>query len=212
MAKDEKRRQKSLQRRAAKQKQKKLQPRRAVEPVGSRAALRAAAAWPLHECLISRDWQSGEALVQILVARQSPAGSLAAGVFLVDLGCLGVKSAFVTMFRSFAEHETLRQRLMSTQPLMHADLNLAAKIIRDGLAYARQLGFDPDPDYREASVLLAGADADACDDQIPLGKDGKPFFVAGPRDNAKKIIAQLNRAVGAGNFHFLVPLGAPPEW
>jgi hypothetical protein len=160
--------------------------------------------------LISRDWNSGEGLVQILVARQSPSGSLVAGVFLVDLGCLGVKNAFAKLFDSFREYETLRQRMMSTQPLVHAELNLAAKIIREALAYARQLGFNPDPDYREASALLADADADACDAQIPLGKDGKPFFVAGPRDSAKRIMAQLTRTVGPGNFHYIVPLDAPP--
>ncbi len=220
MTKDEKARQKSLQRRAAKQKQRKVQSSRAVAhaspgPVdhASQAALKAATAWPLHECLISRDWQREGELVQILVARQSPTGSLAAGVFLVDLGCLGVKSAFASLFRSLAEYETLRQRLMSTQALVQGDLNTAAKIIREGIAYARQLGFEPDPDYREASLLLAGADADASDARIPLGRDGKSFFVAGPHDNAKKIIAQLSRAVGPGNFEYIVPLGPPPrDW
>lgn len=209
VTKDQKTRQKSLQRKAAKQK--KLQSRRTVDHIGSQVALRAAAGWPLHECLISRDWKREGELVQILVSRQSPSGSLAAGVFLVDLGCLGVKSAFAKVFRSFTEYEMLRQRLMSTQPLVHADLNLAAKIIREALAYARKLGFDPDPDYREASLFLASADTDACDAQIPLGKDGEPFFVAGPHDNAKRIMAQLSRTVGLGNFHYLVPISAPEE-
>ncbi len=102
---------------------------------------------------------------------------------------------------------------MSTQPLVRGDLDTAAKIIREAIAYASRLGFQPDPDYREASLLLAGADADACDAQIPLGRDGKPFFVAGPNDNAKKIVAQLTRAVGEGNFDYIVPIGPPSgEW
>ncbi len=220
MTKDEKARQKSLQRRAAKQKQRKAQGSRAVEQVSSRAvghasqaALKASAGWPLHECLISRDWKSVEGLAQILVARQSPSGALAAGVFLVDLGCLGVKSAFASLFRSSAEYETLRQRMMSNQTLVHGDLDTAAKIVREGIAYAHQLGFEPDPDYRQASLMLAGANADASDAQVPLGKDGKPFFVAGPNDNPKRVIAKLTRAVGPGNFDYIVPLGPPPrDW
>lgn len=211
VAKDEKRRQKSVQRRTAKRKLRRLQVGVETEHVSSRAAFRAAAAWPFHECLISQDWQSGEHLVQIVVARKSPAGSVAAGVFLVDLGCLGVKSAFPTLLYSFAEYdERLRRQLMATQPLMNADLNLAARIIREAIAYARWLGFDPDPDYWAASAVLTGADPDACDVPVPLGKDGKPFYIAGPRDNARKIVVQLNRAVGEGNFHFIVPVG--PAW
>jgi hypothetical protein len=211
VTKDQKSRQKSLERRAAKQKQRKEHTRREVGHVGPQLALRAAAAWPLHECLISRDWKSGEDLVQILVARQSPSGSLAGGVFLVDLGCLGVKSAFASLFRTFAEYEALRQRVMSTQPLVHGDLDTAAKLIREAIAYARRLGFEPDPDYWEASILLADANADASNAQIPLGRNGKPFFVAGPYDNAAKIIAKLSRAVGPGNFDYVVPIAAPPE-
>ncbi|TAK36675.1 MAG: hypothetical protein EPO21_02055 [Chloroflexota bacterium] len=58
-----------------------------------------------------------------------------------------------------------------------------------------------------AVLLLSDADPDACDARIPLGKDGKPFFVAGPYDNPERVIKQLTRAVGADNFYFVAPLG-----
>jgi hypothetical protein len=83
-------------------------------------------------------------------------------------------------------------------------------VIREGLAYARRLGFKPDPDYYAASTLLQGADPDATSSPVRLGLNGKPYFFAGPYDNAPRIMAQLTRAVGAGNFEFTVFTDSPP--
>jgi hypothetical protein len=41
------------------------------------------------------------------------------------------------------------------------------------------------------------------------GKEGKPFFVAGPHDNADRIIRILERKVGHGNYNYFVPIGDP---
>lgn len=101
----------------------------------------------------------------------------------------------------------LRRRVLAHQPMKPADLNLVAKIIEEGLAYARELGFGPDPDFRRARVLLSGADPAACSAPVPLGgRDGKPFFVAGPYDNVSQVMAQRTRAVGPNGFHYQVPL------
>ena len=81
------------------------------------------------------------------------------------------------------------------------------------VAYAKELGFRPDPDYRDAMPVLGDADPDACDVQIPLGgKDGKPFFVAGPYDNVDQIMSKLTRKLGPDGFHFVFPLGGDEEF
>jgi len=41
---------------------------------------------------------------------------------------------------------------------------------------------------------------------LEFGKDGKPFFIAGHDDNIDFIVRKLERAVGEGNFHFLLPM------
>ncbi len=51
-------------------------------PAGGMAA---AAAWPLYEVLLSKQWDTPGGLVTILVARQAPdATRLAAAFFIVD--------------------------------------------------------------------------------------------------------------------------------
>src|SRR5712692_7028851 len=125
MPRDERRRQKSLQRKATKRKQKRQALVQQAMPSTLRAQLRAAARWPLHECLITRNWDRPGELVQILVARSSEEGGIAAGVFLVDLGCLGVKNAFARLFALTSDYEDLRQSTLGRQPMEKADLNLA---------------------------------------------------------------------------------------
>jgi hypothetical protein len=147
------------------------------------------------------------------VARRSPSGQIATGTFLVDLGCLGVKSAFASLFDTRREYrQKLRARMTSQQKMIKADVNLVAKIVREGIAYAKELGFRPDPDYRDAMLVLGDADPDACDVPIPLGgKDGKPFFIAGPYDNVDRIMAKLTRKLGADGFHFMFPVSGDEE-
>ena len=146
------------------------------------------------------------------MARRSPTGQIAVGTFLVDLGCLGVKNAFATLFDSQREYRReFRADMMARQAMVKADLNLAAKIIREAIAYAGELGFKPHRDYRDAILVLGDADPDACDVPIPLGKDGKPFFVAGPYDNVDRIMAKLERKLGPDGFTYIVPIGGDEE-
>jgi hypothetical protein len=206
-----KQRQKTRQRKADKRKKKRASSKSRL-PRG-RALLRAASGWPLHECLLTKTWQEPGEIIQILVARRSPTGQIAAGTFLVDLGCLGVKSAFTALFNSRREYERkLRSGMMARQSMVKAELNLAAKIIREAIAYANELGFKPDSDYRDAMLVLGDAAPDACDEPIPLGKDGKPFFVAGPYDDVSQIMAKLERKLGPDGFHFLIPLSGDEEF
>jgi hypothetical protein len=159
--------------------------------------------WPLYEVLLSKDWALERAISTIIVARQSPRSSkIAAAAFLVDLGCMGVKSAFVRTCKSPDDYaRRLREPLMKDQEFDPADLDLVAKIIAEGIAYAERLGFTPDPEYRQASLLLAGANPDASEEKIPLGgTDGRPLYVPGPHDNMQQILTTLTRAVGPEGF------------
>jgi hypothetical protein len=177
-----------------------------------RGLLRASGNWPLYECLLAEEWQEEHAITQILVARRSSSGQIVIGTFLVDLGCLGVKSAFARLFDSRREYEELHDGMMSRQDMIEADLNLVAKIVREAIAYAQDLGFKPDPDYRDAMLVLGDADPDACDVPIPLGgRDGKPFFFAGPYDNVDRIMAKLTRKLGPDGFTYVVPLSGDEE-
>lgn len=173
--------------------------------------LEAAALWPVFECLISTGWQAPTNLTHILVAKEPPFGGVICCVFLVDLGCLGPKQAFVTQFRTRGQYETeFRAIMMNREPMIPVEYPLAAKIVTESLRYARHLGFEPPPQVSGALGALGPLDAAvACQQEISLGgEDGLPSFVAGPDDDVDHIMATLTRTCGSGNFHFTIP-GSP---
>jgi hypothetical protein len=178
-----------------------------------RMLAQSAANWPVYECLASRDWQNTEDLTQIVVARRNPlSGKVVAAVFLVDLGCLGVKSALLAQFDSMREYrDVLEGDLLLVQAFAPISLDLTAKIVQEGVAYANTLGFPPHRDYFDALPLLHGAQPNNAPDEVPHGRDGRPLYLSGPDDNPAKIVRQLERAVGPGNFEYTVYVlpGAP---
>src|SRR5262249_20484497 len=107
----------------------------AAKPAGGLAL---AAKRPGHERVLLRRWDQEATLITILVARRSPmSNKVAAGLFLVDLACLGVKSAQVKLFAGPAEYRAgLRAHALKIQPMAPAEFNLVAKIIATGLEYA----------------------------------------------------------------------------
>jgi hypothetical protein len=153
-------------------------------------------------------------LTHILVAKEPPFGGVICCVFLVDLACLGPKEAFVTQFRTRGQYETEFRTIMTNrEPMIPVEYPLAAKVISESLRYARHLGFESPPQVSTALDALGPLDAAAaCQQEIPLGgKDGRPYYMAGPNDDADHIIATLTRTCGSGNFHFTIPGGPIPR-
>ena len=168
--------------------------------------------WPLLECWISAEWREPGAITQIAVVRKSPSGGeVVVGGFLVDLGCLGIKDALTNIYRSQSEYQReYRDSLMASQPMEACDLDLAAKVVDEAIKYARSLGFEPHPDVQYALKVLGEAHPENCDEEIPVGgEDGKPLFIAGPYDDPERVINVLERNVGPGNYHYIVPFGDP---
>lgn len=190
-----------------KSKQKRADTRKTNQPKAT-SWLYQCPSWPLYEVLLSEDWDKEGALPTMLVARQSPrSGKIATAAFLVDLGCLGIKSTFVRICKSPDDYtRRVRDAISNDQTLLPADVNLVAKIIAEGLAYGQRLGFTPDPEYNQASLLLAGAEPAACDVEVPLGgPEGKPLYIPGPYDNIERIATTLVRAVGEDGFEVREP-------
>ena len=149
----------------------------------------------------------------VIIARELDNGSIAAGIFLVDAWCLGVKNAF---FRPFApsDFEEMLAYTHNREPLEEQSPEYAAKLIGDVVDFSRKLGFSPHADYGDAISVLAGIDRSLCDENFIFGKDGKPFYIAGPHDTpfrAQQICAQLASICGEGNYHFMLPVGQTGE-
>ncbi len=130
--------------------------------VASREWVYAATA-PIHDVLVPNTlFELG--IGNLIFSRKLPNGNFAVTAFLVDTFCLGVKDAFYAIISSVKYEEYIRARLesgfagrMQAQPPEYV-----RKLVEDAVAYARELGFDPHPDYKIARQIFGDVEAAAC--------------------------------------------------
>ena len=212
MPRDPRKHQKALMKKRSKQKaalQRKSQ-RQEFTSFSPQAILRRARDFPFFECRISANWQKDDlGLVQILVARQQPDGNICFGVYLVDKFCLGLKNTFANTGFSRTRYENeVHNKLFPEAETEACPVELAHQMIYASIEYAAQFGFTPEKDFALSQYLLAPRGELEEPYQLTFGRDGKPFFVSGPRDNAARIVKQLEKTAGPGNYDYLVALDA----
>jgi hypothetical protein len=167
--------------------------------------VRRAREFPIMECRISADWQRGEmGLVQIIVARRHPDGGVVFGVYLVDMYCLGLKDTFCNAGFSLAQYQRdIVARVSATTHLEKCKPELAHQVIYQAIDYAARYGFKPHKDFKMSQHILEKRGALPETHILTFGKNGKPLFVQGPDDNARAIIAKLEKTAGPGNYDYV---------
>jgi len=143
-------------------------------------------------------------LVAVLVARDAGRSRVSLCGYLVDVYCLGVKDAVGprAMNTNQAAEFTRSYYGGYQDPPLAAPLELAQNLVYGAIEYARSLGrLDPAPDFEATRDHLGPWSARSA---ISFGRDGKPFFIQGPRDNAARVVSKLQRSVGPHNFEFLI--------
>jgi hypothetical protein len=161
---------------------------------------------PVFECMINEDWEFSK-MASVSVARKHTNGNITLGLYLVDLNCLGVKDAHYLFNVSEPEY----RRTISSNgnlDLITISYELAHNIVYAGLEFAKELGFNPHKDFSVARYILE-EDTDEVElIEIECGKNGKPLYVKSEwqsDQDANRIMAQLERAVGKGNYDYIIP-------
>lgn len=216
MPRDERKRQKALMKKRSKQKAA-AQHRSHVQAfsfLSTQSILRYARTYPVYECMISSTWQKDEpGLVEILLARQQPDGDICYGVYLVDKYCLGLKNTFANAnFSRSRYQEEIHEGIGVETGMKDCPLELAHQMIYASIDYARQFGFEPHKDFALSQHLLLPRGELEEPYQLTFGKDGKPFYISGPRDNAQRIVRQLEKTAGPGNYDYIAMIGSPGDF
>jgi hypothetical protein len=204
---DPRKRQKKLERRKAKEKAKKkvLATRNPGDPA---VRIERAASAPILHCSTTDVlWDQG--MSHVLVSRKLNSGNVAFAAFLVDMYCLGVKDALFNVTSRSRYDWELCDKLFRDREIFKLEPEEARKLVEGAVEYAGELGFPPHPDYLKAKRIFGNIDAGACTKKFVYGKDGKPYFVAGPYDNpsrCRRIISTLTDRCGPDGFHFTMPV------
>lgn len=160
---------------------------------------------PLYECIINEDWKES-GLCHIIVSRKHSNGNITLGMYLVDLNCLGIKDADYNF--NIYEHEYLDilSQSADTMKMIKITYTLAHNIIFAGIEFAEEYGFKPCKAFNVAQYILEEDTEDIELIDIKCGIDGKPAYMRGPFDDDAKvvrIIAQLDKSAGQGNYIFM---------
>lgn len=206
MTLDARHRQKKLEKR---KKKRQLMKKSGSMALGATNKARHYAKHPISECLVpSGLFDTG--LGNIIVTRRLPNEEIALSSFVVDVFCLGVKNAFFKVASEQDYLNKIKPRLVESHGGRHFENthpSCVRKIIEGAVDYAGALGFSYHRDYKNARDIFGDTDASACPVKYEFGQEGKPMYIRGPNESvsqARRIVDQLNRRCGEGNFHYLV--------
>lgn len=158
---------------------------------------------PIYECLMPQDlFESG--IGHIVISRKLENENILIAMFLLDIFCLGVKDAFIKEV-SLAEYNNIVNTLEEDQTFNFVSPSYAYKLVENLVTYAKNLGFKPHSEYKKAQKIFEGIDINECKEEFFFGKDGKPFYINGPYDDAnkiRKILGKLTDKLGTSGFNF----------
>ena len=165
---------------------------------------------PTHEALWPTDLFT-QGIGWVITARfKSNEVRVQAGIFLVDVFCLGAKLAHYEDCAGDDYRRRIRNHYLSRFPMVATEPRCARKLVEQAVQYAQGLGFAPHPDYKKAARVFGGLRAKQCSQKFTFGHEGKPFYRRGPRETeeqALRIVSHLQRHCGSGNFEYFVMLG-----
>lgn len=111
--------------------------------------------YPIHSCYANSEWKD-RGITTVFITRAKPDGLFIAGIYLIDIWCLGVKDAFYQI--NISEHQ-LEEIIHKNpnEPLIQVSSDFAHSLIYGAVRYAEKLGFKPHRDFKMAShsILLA---------------------------------------------------------
>lgn len=179
-------------------------------------ALENARQYPIYGCWIMKGWRESEGITPVVIARAQDEAHVLFVSYLVDLYCLGVKDVIVNANFPHKRFERSLPKLCMYEP-EEISVELAHEIVYGALEFAHKYGLEPHPDFTRlhADQVLDPPEMHPRSHKIEFGKDGKPFYVAGPYDDERKInriLQTLERTAGEGNFYCVFPISSPDSF
>jgi hypothetical protein len=160
---------------------------------------------PIVACMATEDFES-KGMATVTVVRKLSLGRYGLVMFLLDTFCLGVKDAFFRVADA-DQYEIYRNGLAVAGGTASIEPARARKLVRDAADFGAANGFPPPADFAEFERIFG--DVAPSEETFTFGRDGKPYYVAGPYESAQRseyVRKMLEQRFGPGGFHFTIPL------
>src|SRR6202030_934257 len=96
-----------------------------------------------------------------------------AGIFLVDVFCLGAKLAHYEDCDAADYRRGITHHYRSRFPMVATEPRCARKLVEQAVQYAQGLGFAPHPDYKKAARVFGGLRAKQCSQKFTFGHEAR---------------------------------------
>lgn len=189
MARNDKKRQKKLEKKRMERK-KKLNVAARIKSGGLAVQMADAAKWPIFKSIDLEVEDDPDHLLQLILVRRCPKTSQFAFVmFTVDTYCCGVKDVFARILNAdlYAAFEDAMLKDVESEehPLPPAHIR---KLVEESVDFALSFGLKPDPNYAKASAIFGDIDVASCTTEFKFGIDGKPHYISDSADSPEQQI------------------------
>lgn len=156
----------------------------------------------LADALLRNKTSKAGGLGLVMVNRSKGYNRFVAATYLIDYWCLGVKDTIPPRNCNDSQYKNLVRNAFSPFQQEYEEISLeqAQALVWSAVAYAQKLGFEPHPDFEQSKVHLGESTSKI---SLKFGRNGKPYYIEGPYDDATKIMNTLKKSVGDGNFDYL---------
>jgi hypothetical protein len=166
---------------------------------------------PIYKCLVNENWEKSR-MANIIVMRKHTNGNITAGIYLIDLLCLGVKDTFY--FFNVRESDMLDRLKENKDPLLFVeiDYDIAHNIIYAGHDFALEFDIHPHSYFSTTRFILKDDDDNVPLIDIPVGDfEGKPHLMVHGTNQYLEALGKLKHIAGEGNYHYTIYLGNGQE-
>jgi hypothetical protein len=162
-----------------------------------------ARALPIYKCFVNKGWEEA-GMADVIVMRRHVNGNVTAGIYLVDLMCLGIKDTFY--FFNEPEEEIFDRFPVDVEVMFdEVEYNLAHNIIYAGYDFALDYGIEPNKEFAVTKFILEEDNDKIPLIDIPVGdEDGLPHLMVHQPGEYSNALAKLIKNAGEGNYRYTI--------
>lgn len=155
----------------------------------------------LYDCKILSEWKE-VGISPIHVVRKLTETTYVLISYLIDFWCLGLKDAFITYGLTYDDLQSIFQKGPSLISLPYEE---ARNLILGSIDFAKNIGIEPHANF--SGVVTSFIEAtQPYEKQLAFGKDGIPFYVAGPKDYKNYNLKELAKKITAAGGDYIIEI------